>query len=221
MESRHIDHLAVDAIPGAHTGRQPRTSFPQPPPRRQSHALYLKHELPDEETMMLLLQEYFDSVHWFSLVILESKFRIAFNAVRDGLATPSERPFLLLLSTVLGLAAWYRGNVPLRRDERPAEWWQDWSARLLENSESRIIDVMSQNSVTAIQTMILLGSYYVYHGRPNLSFALLGATVKAAQAAALHREPTRASPADHEEQKRVWWTIYTWDRYFFSLGLLI
>ena len=72
---------------------------------------------------------------------------------------------------------------------------------------------MNQNSITAIQVMILLGSFYVYHGRPNLSFSLLGATVKAAQAMGLHREATHASLPDLEEKKRVWWTIYTWDRY--------
>ena len=128
------------------------------------------------------------------------------------MATKSERPFLLLLSTVLGLAAWYRAHVSQPKDGNSPELWQDWSSKLLENSESQIIAIMNQNSVAAAQTLILLGSFYVYHGRPNLSFSLLGATVKVAQAAGLHREPAEGIDADREEKKRVWWTIYTWDR---------
>ena len=212
MESQHIDDRAIDAIPGAAVGHPSRVRGSLSQANRAVTASYLIHALPDENVMITLLEEYFHSVHWFSLVILESKFRPSFDAVRTGFAKPSERPFLLLLSTMLGLAAWYRGHVSQPTDGTPPVFWQDWSTRLLANVESQIMDVMNQNSITAIQTLILLGSFYVYHGRPNLSFSMLGATVKAAQAAGLHRKPAHGSHADVEEQKRVWWTIYTWDR---------
>ncbi|KAI4752517.1 hypothetical protein E4T52_16909 [Aureobasidium sp. EXF-3400] len=70
---------------------------------------------------------------------------------------------------------------------------------------------MDQNSISAIQTLILLGPFCCYHGRPNLSFSMLGASLRTAQALGLHREPSRISFHDCEERKRVWWTIYTWD----------
>ena len=215
MESQHIDDRAIDAIPGADVGVGVRLralgSFSQT--SRAATASYLTHALPPEDTMVSLIEEYFESIHWFSLVVLESKFRPSFDAVRGGLANLSDRPFLLLLSTMLGLAAWYRGHMSRSGHGRSTEFWNDWSKRLIANSESQIVEVMNHNTVTAIQTLILLGSFYVYHGRPNLSFSLLGATVKAAQAAGLHRETTHASFPDQEEKKRVWWTIYTWDRY--------
>ena len=216
MESQTIDERAIDAIPGADVGHRLRALGSLSQASRAATASYLTHALPGEEIMVVLIEEYFESVHWFSLVILESKFRLAFDAIRGGSASPSERPFLLLLSTMLGLAAWYRGHGSHSSDSRPAEFWQDWSKRLITNSESQIIEIMNQNSITAIQVLILLGSFYVYHGRPNLSFSLLGATVKAAQAIGLHRETTHASLPDREEKKRVWWTIYTWDRYAVS-----
>ncbi|KAK3707263.1 hypothetical protein LTR37_012264 [Vermiconidia calcicola] len=213
MESQHMDDHAIDAIPGAVLGHERQAPAGPYHLSRVATASYLMHPLPDENIMALLLEDYFDTVHWFSLVIFEAKFRPAFDAVRTGLAIPAEKPFLLLLSTMLGLAAWYRGHVSQNEDEHPPEFWQGWSERMIANSESQIIDLMDQSSITAIQILILLGSYYVYHGRPNLSFSLLGATVKAAQAAGLHREPIHASKADAEQQKRVWWTIYTWDRF--------
>jgi hypothetical protein len=83
---------------------------------------------------------------------------------------------------------------------------------LIANAESRMIELLDQSSMTAVQTLTLLGSFFVYHGRPNLSFSLLGATVKSAHAAGLHKSSTTASRNEMEERKRVWWTIYTWDR---------
>lgn len=163
--------------------------------------------------MFDFLEEYFNSVHWFSLVIYEPRFRPAFYSVRKGFARPAQRPFLLLLSVILGLGAWYRGQRPDSSEYCTPEECKSWSAKLIANAESQIIEILDQSSVTAVQTLTLLGSFFVYHGRPNLSFSLLGATVKSAHAAGLHKEPTGVGEAEKEERKRVWWTIYTWDRY--------
>lgn len=163
--------------------------------------------------MVAFLQEYFSSVHWFSLVIYEPNFRSEFESMRNGYIKPARRPFLLLLSVVLGLGAWYRGQRShLQEDPPPAES-RDWSQKLIANAESQIMEILDQSSVTAVQTLTLLGSFFVYHGRPNLSFSLLGATVKSAHAAGLHKRSANISFSEDEERKRVWWTIYTWDRY--------
>src|SRR5690554_6679523 len=70
----------------------------------------LGYHLPPLDVMCTLLEEYFDTVHWFSLVVYEPRFRSKFESIQDGLAYPSQRPFLLLLSTVLGMAAWYKSH---------------------------------------------------------------------------------------------------------------
>lgn len=88
-----------------------------------------------------------------------------------------------------------------------------WSEKLIANAESRMVELLDQSSMTAVQTMVLLGTFYVYHGKPNLSFSLLGATVKSAHAAGLHKFTSTTPRDEAEERKRVWWTIYTWDRY--------
>ncbi|KAK0106250.1 hypothetical protein ONS96_003891 [Cadophora gregata f. sp. sojae] len=59
-------------------------------------------ELPDHEVCNKLLETYFSSVHWFSLVIYEPKFRGRYTAVvGSGLASRSDHGFLLLLLMVL------------------------------------------------------------------------------------------------------------------------
>lgn len=171
--------------------------------------------------MHILMEDYFDAVHWFSLVIYEPKFRKQLASVEDGYAYQSDISFLTLLSMVLCMAAWYRSN---RAAHEGDEDWRRWSEDLLAIVESRVINLMDETSITAVQTCILLGSHHVYHGRPNLAFALLGATIKMSHALGIHRHSPQKSADEIEERKRVWWTIYTWDTYvvlYLSLAYLL
>jgi hypothetical protein len=159
-----------------------------------------------------LLEDYFDAVHWFSLAIYEPKFRKSLLSIADGSAYPSQRPFLMLLAMMLAMASWYRSQRS-STDLTDNNDMTKLSADLLKLVESNVVEFMDTPSVTAAQTCILLGSHHVYHGRPNLSFSLLGATIKMSQSLGMHRGLLRGDFDDVEERKRVWWTIYTWDRF--------
>lgn len=184
--------------------------------RRQSYSA--KHEahsilgvsLPSKEIIDDLLEEYFDSVHWFSLVIYEPTFRRQYDSVADGYAYQSQKGFLILVATVLGIASWYRAETSAPNSN---EDWDGWRVRLFAVAETRFLELMDERSLASLQTCLLLGTYHVYHGRPNASLALLGATIKIAQAMGLHRESVRGGSDESEERKRIWWTIYTWDRW--------
>lgn len=162
--------------------------------------------------MLVLLEAYFDLVHWFSLVIYEPTFRTQFDSICDGYASPSQRSFLLLLSTVLGVAAWYCSKWTSPDLSESVVDWRDWSSKLLKFVESQLFHIIDQSSLATIQTCTLLASYHSYHGKPKAAFGLLGATIKTAQAMGLHRECLREAVEISEEKKRIWWTIYTWDR---------
>ncbi|KAF2818434.1 hypothetical protein CC86DRAFT_399249 [Ophiobolus disseminans] len=198
----------TSAIPGGDMSERQAASRSKGAQRRPIETI-LGYRMPDVDKRRLLMEEYFDAVHWFSLVIYEPRFRRKFESIEDGKAYPSQKSFLLLLSVVLGMGAWYRwqrlGNVlDLSVD--------DWRP-LVQNAGSQLTDLMDHASIESVQACILLGSHYVYHGKPNLSFSLLGATIRTAQAIRLHREPLRSDFEGTEERKRVWWTIYTWDRF--------
>lgn len=169
----------------------------------------LGYSLPSRPVVDLLLEEYFDSVHWFSLVIYEPLFRKEYESVADGLASVPQKAFLTLLTVVLSIAAWYRSQ---KHAVGGNEDWGAWSSGLMRHTESQLFELMDRPSLTSVQVCILLGSYGVYHGKPNSSFALLGAAIKMAQALRLHREPSGGGFDMREERKRIWWTIYTWDR---------
>ncbi|WQF82355.1 hypothetical protein CDEST_07369 [Colletotrichum destructivum] len=208
LGSQTIDENQTSAIPDGGAGT--RTPLPRNGCQRLPIPTILEGRFPDLGTIQLLLEEYFEAVHWFSLVLYEPKFRRQLQSIEDGLAHPSEAPFLILLSTVLGMAAWYQSKKGPRDGSQE---WKLWSDDLLKIVETRLVQVMDQRSLAAVQTLILLGSHHVYHGRPNLSFALLGATIKMSHALGLHRRQKDGSFDDVEERKRVWWTIYTWDRF--------
>lgn len=216
MGSQSIENHLTSAIPDGERGtRTPRRRVGD---QRLPISSILGSRFPHQRLIHTLLENYFASVHWFSLVIYEPKFRQRLSMIEDGHARPAEKPFLTLLSMVLCMASWYRSKTS-HDDE--ADEMRLWSTDLLKIVESSLADLMDQQSIAAAQTCILLGSHHVYHGRPNLSFALLGASVKMAQALGLHREPTKEDGDSNEEHKRVWWTIYTWDRYVSVMHMLL
>ncbi|KAF5684973.1 C6 transcription factor [Fusarium denticulatum] len=209
LGSQTIDQHQCSAIPDGAFGT--RTPLARSCEKRLPISTILGGRFPKESDIDSLLEDYFESVHWFSLVIYEPKFRKRLIDIKDGYAYPAEAPFLTLLSIILCMAAWYRSK---RCDsEDKGEEWRRWSDDLLKVVESRLIHIMDQHSIAAIQTLILLGSHHVYHGRPNLSFALLGATIKISHAMGFHRNLSSECFDDVEERKRIWWTIYTWDRF--------
>ncbi|KAF2854099.1 hypothetical protein T440DRAFT_268291 [Plenodomus tracheiphilus IPT5] len=202
----------TSAIPGGDIyGRNPAVRFDRA--QRRPISSILEYPLPSMNIMRMLLEEYFDAVHWFSLVIYEPRFRSKFESIQDSFAYPSQKSFLLLLSTVLGMGAWYKSQRSGVDSDFSDEDWLQWSVSLVTGAGSQLTELMDQTSIASVQACILLGSYYVYHGKPNLSFALLGATIRTAHAIGLHRQPLRGDVNSIEERKRVWWTIYTWDRF--------
>ncbi|KAF7527854.1 hypothetical protein G7054_g10309 [Neopestalotiopsis clavispora] len=127
LNREHIGDCATSAIPDGDTDSVPSPGFNLHP--RVSISTILNCQLPDDLTIAGLLEDYFE----------------ALLAVQHGYAPISETSFLLLLSMILAMAAWYR------------------SSKCSADDVGRCL--------------------------------------------------THGSPGDIEERKRVWWTIYTWDRF--------
>ncbi|PMD42176.1 hypothetical protein L207DRAFT_632004 [Hyaloscypha variabilis F] len=171
-------------------------------------------DLPSKQACDSLLDSYFMRVHWFSLVVYEPKFRARYNKIMNtGLAHSGDHGFLLLLAMLLILGSWYRSKLDADENENP-DGLRNIHEGFLRLVRERFMDLMDEDSLEFVQLSALLGSFYLYHGRPRSSFSILGAATKTAQAIGLHREPEgRHTFEDSDERKRVWWTIYTWDRF--------
>jgi hypothetical protein len=169
----------TSAIPGGDVyGKQAITRLERA--QRRPISSIIGYSLPSADIVRLLLEDYFDAVHWFSLVIYEPKFRHKFESVLDGMAYGSQKAFLLLLSVVLGMGACYRSHNKSKCGDNQTEDWRAWASSLVDGAGLRLIDLMDNASIASVQACILLSSYYVYHGKPNLSFSLLGATIRTA-----------------------------------------
>jgi Fungal specific transcription factor domain len=174
----------------------------------------LETNLPSRQVSDALVDTYFHTVHWFSLVVYEPKFRARYTTIMDrGLAVPSDRSFLLLLLMVMVMGCWYGPGV-LPPEIASTVDLDNTRKAFLKVVSQNFMDLIDEDCLDFVQLSTLLGSYWLYWGRPRSAFSLLGAATKSAQAMELHRDMDhRLSPQDTEERKRVWWTIYTWDRY--------
>ncbi|KAJ5813021.1 transcriptional regulator family: Fungal Specific TF [Penicillium robsamsonii] len=212
LGSHNIDEQTTSAIPG-HQASSGGSLANSATGQRIPISSILRQPFPPMELVHSLLEDYFDAIHWFSLAVYEPKFRKSLCSIADGYAYPSQRPFLVLLAIMLAMASWYRSQKSCADPADNTDYMEKLSADLLGLVESNVVELMDQPSITSAQTCILLGSHHVYHGRPNLSFSLLGATIKMSQSLGMHRGLGRGDFENIEERKRVWWTIYTWDRF--------
>ena len=171
------------------------------------------YDLPPRAVCEQILDSYFDNVHWFSLIIYEPRFRERFSQLLDvRRVRTSENSFLLLALTVLAMGSWYDEK---GRDADPsqAQAGKKVAKVYLRTVRGHLMDIMGEESLDFIRICTLVGSHDVYHGRPKSSFALLGASIKTAQAMNLHRRTAETESWEIvEERSRVWWTLYTWDR---------
>ncbi|KAK7732996.1 hypothetical protein SLS57_000940 [Botryosphaeria dothidea] len=142
LSSRDMDPRVTSAIPD---GENLARGAPTPAETRDVCPIssILGYSLPSRPVMELLLEEYFDSVHWFSLVIYEPLFRKEYNSIADGFASQSQKGFLTLLTVVLGMAAWYRSQRNAAEEDFPGEDFGAWSSELLRQTELRLFDLMN------------------------------------------------------------------------------
>jgi hypothetical protein len=177
----------------------------------------LNVDLPSRQLCDALVDTYFYTVHWFSLVLYEPKFRERYTTIMGrGTAYPADRAFLLLLLMVMVMGCWYGAGLLPPETASTADLGNMRHAFLRTVNQS-FMDLIDEDSLEFVQLCALLGSYWLYWGRPRSSFSILGAATKSAQAIELHRDlDKRLSLPDAEERKRVWWTIYTWDRFDLS-----
>ncbi|OJJ71005.1 hypothetical protein ASPBRDRAFT_43903 [Aspergillus brasiliensis CBS 101740] len=169
--------------------------------------------LPPFEAAGLLVDTYFDRVHWFMLIFQQNEFRRQWPQLyqrQSGQGTNSlvNAAFLSTFLVVIAIGLQYTGPY---RQKLLAEHGvlPDLKDRILSTVRARLLDVMSLGSLEAAHTCVLLGTYYLYHGAPRLAWPVCGCGLRIAQALHLHRRSQQAEPRQQiETRKRCWWAIY-------------
>lgn len=174
---------------------------------------------PKCEVATLLVDTYFDRVHWFMLLFHQDDFRQrwqqAYQYSTEQLTKNSQNAgFISTFLMVLAIGLQYAGEH--RKSLLDAYGVDTYRLRdnILNTIRTRLLDIVSLGSLEAAQTCVLLGTFYLYHGNPGLAWPVCGCGLRIAQALNLHRKlPLHSSATvgmrqQYETRKRCWWAIY-------------
>lgn len=161
-----------------------------------------------------LFNAYFDSVHWFMVLFHEPSFRERYNAIMlTGQATSEDLPFLACLMLVLAIGARYINRKSNLSPEVADTNLDALQSNLLKSTRLHLLDIVELGGIEGVQICVLLSTFYLYHDRPNLAFAVHGMGVKCAHTMFLHQEAAWKEPTalTREVKRRVWWALYVVD----------
>jgi hypothetical protein len=124
----------------------------------------------------------------------------------------SKRNFFVLLSLVWALGAhylWTSGSVGY-----DLEFLDSFRSSAFQYVESNILQLMAHPDLESVQVGILLGSFHLFNGLPNLGFGILGSTIKTAQLIGLHRgfPRSQADGSSTNMHVRVWWALEIYEK---------
>lgn len=124
----------------------------------------------------------------------------------------SRRNFNTLLVLVWALGAHYLWTDPFAPVDRDA--LALFRSQALEYVGSKYLSLLSQPTLETVQVGILLGSFHIFNGQPNLGFGILGSTIKTAQLIGLHRGFPRSSSNERNsgESVKVWWALEIYEK---------
>ncbi|OQE16219.1 hypothetical protein PENSTE_c025G01802 [Penicillium steckii] len=172
--------------------------------------------LPTRQVASLLVDTYFDRVHWFILIFHQDDFRRKWQQMyefsEEALLERYHNPgFISTFLVVIAIGLHYAGS---HRQEILQAHGVDHIAlkeTIFSAIRAKLLDIVSLGSLESVQTCVLLGTYYLYHGNPGLAWPVCGCGLRVAQALNLHRKlPTNSDTKvrEAETRKRCWWAIY-------------
>ena len=178
--------------------------------------------LPNNSCIQLLVKSYFNKIHWFMLLFHQREFTITLEALypyreSDLSPIPQQHDILNIgyVSVLLAVCALSLRYTSKEDQERLAQYGldaQELREQILTTLRLRFLDIIALGSLEAVQFCVLLGSYYLYHGEPELAWPICGSALRLAQALKLHYSSaageSNLSQQEVEKRKRCWWAVH-------------
>ncbi|KAL0472626.1 hypothetical protein QR685DRAFT_571191 [Neurospora intermedia] len=167
--------------------------------------------LPAPDIATMLVNNYFDRIHWFVLVFHQSDFRLQAQQLYDETRTASQcrsvpTAFLGVYLAVCVLSLSYLDPSQTATLSRLGEETLLLQERLLRPLRRGLLDIAAEGSLEAVQTC------------PQLAWPVCGWALRIAQALKLHRRSSQQTVAvpdlddlrqrAEESRKRCWWAVY-------------
>ncbi|EGX91348.1 C6 transcription factor, putative [Cordyceps militaris CM01] len=172
-------------------------------------------QLPDDAVLGRLVDKYFVTVDWFLMMFEESLFRERYSRLlQSSHVAYHEENFLGLTMLVIALGAHYSSLA--EGSSQSVKELKKLSTDIIGHLEAKFLQFMGCATLEAVQISVLLGSFLLFNGRPNVGLAISAAGVKIAQVINLHRENLwkDCSAVESEARRRTWWTLEVFDKYF-------
>lgn len=150
----------------------------------------------------------------------ESEYR---QITGDQHVATQQRGTAVLILMVLAIGARYASDQERSKVGISKEELSSLQRDLLNQIRLHYFDVLDTGTLECVQLCILLSTYYLYNGTPNLALPILGAGIHSAQAQSLHKEILWGSASEIvlEVRKRTWWALYVLDRCLKFISLVI
>ncbi|KAJ5836746.1 hypothetical protein N7447_002772 [Penicillium robsamsonii] len=145
--------------------------------------------LPSRQICDFLLQSYWKSVHWFMMIFHRSSLEKQYeDIIGKQIVTPRQNGVAVLLLMVLALGARYTSEeqgsqIGLTEQERSL-----LQSNMMTQVRAHFFEIMDAGGLEFVQCCILLSTFDLYNGNPNMALPVLGAGIGSAQAQGLHKE---------------------------------
>lgn len=173
-----------------------------PPPERP-HPAYV---LPPKQAADRLVSHYHGSVHVYAPMLHWPTFMSDYeNLYRAGTFQYSNRHWVALFFGVLACGT--------MMDPQPNRAVQEGEgARYLEACVQTINTWSDEHTMDVARGALLISIYFMEVNLRSAGWIWLGAAVRISQDIGLHTDRGSYTPMEMEMRKRLWWSIYNWDR---------
>jgi hypothetical protein len=145
---------------------------------------------------------------------LQELYDPSFHPSGQSRETSGRAGFVVVLLAVLATSLHHISEAQKQKLQSYNIEPQTLKERILANLKLRFLDVVSLGSLEAVHFCVLLGSYYLYHGEPEIAWPMCGSGLRIAQALNLHRKTLPNGSRDPVfdqtigDRKRAWWAVY-------------
>lgn len=142
------------------------------------------------------VQRRFPIIHWPTFY---NKLRILYS--QDG-GVEQERETVALSCAILGLGAFFSPEAPVREK----------SEKLMQSAASQVDTWTDKIGIDQALVSFLLSLYMAENNTKSTSWVWLGAAIRIGQDKGLHVQGGTWSNVEGELRKRIWWSLYVYDR---------
>lgn len=184
--------------------------FKPPPPHRQFGPqptfMNAKNSLPPKHVADHLIANYRGSVHLYAPHLHLPTFLQEYEALyRAGNFQQCRHIWVSLFYAVLACGTLMDSQSNPSADDPGGAQYMDECMRSMNTWSDEL-------SADHVRTSLLISIYFVEMNMRSPAWVWLGAAVRIAQDIGLHTDQGPYSPMETEMRRRVWWSVYNWDR---------